>query len=75
MNKQELIRDVFLKNVGIKLEESDYDKEFNSINMWDSLKHVQFIIELELELGIQLEAAELESGSSVNKIFDIINKK
>ena len=75
MNKKDIIRKIFQKNIGIDLKESQYDEEFNNMSGWDSLKHVQFVIELEEELDIQLTPEELENGNSINKIFEIIDKK
>lgn len=75
MNEKTVIRDIFLKNVGVNIEEHDYNKEFNTIDSWDSLKHVSFIIELELELGFQFEAEELENGNTINKVYEIIKSK
>jgi len=75
MNKVDVISNIFERNVGVHLNEAEYDLEFNQINNWDSLKHVQFIVDLELELNIQFTAEELEIGNSIKKIFEIINEK
>lgn len=75
MIEKKIIRDMFLKNIGTQLDELDDDKEFNQIDNWDSLKHVQFIIELEGACDVMLSAEELESGNTVNKLLEIINKK
>lgn len=56
------------------------DKNFNtsdpftSLNGWDSLKHVQFILEIESDLGIRMTPEQLVSCTSIDKICEIFSK-
>jgi acyl carrier protein len=42
------IKEIFKNTIGVEV--LDDSKLFNEIDGWDSLKHVQFVIELEQEL-------------------------
>lgn len=45
---------------------------FTNISGWDSLKHVQFILDVENELKIKLTPEQLIACTSVDNILSII---
>ncbi len=57
------------------------DQKFNSATLfteldgWDSLKHVQFILDLENEFQIKMNPEQLVSCTSVEKSLEILNSK
>lgn len=47
----------------------------NACASWDSLHHLNLIIELEMEFGISFEPDEITKMQSINVIEDIIKTK
>ena len=47
----------------------------NTCASWDSLHHLNLIIELEMEFGISFEPEEIVQMKSINVIEDIIKTK
>lgn len=42
---------------------------------WDSLRHLNLVIELESEFGVEFEPEEIASMKSVGEIMDILKMK
>jgi acyl carrier protein len=42
---------------------------------WDSIGHLNLIIEIEDEFGLTLSMEEIESIDSIKKLFDIVKNK
>jgi acyl carrier protein len=53
------------------------NEKTNSVNLgaWDSLKHINLIIELEKEFKIHFEAEEIIQLLSYKSIVEIVSKK
>jgi acyl carrier protein len=67
---QEIFRSAFSSEITIK---QDSSKE--NLPDWDSINHLNLIVELEDRLSIQFTPEEIESLKSVEVILNIIQKK
>ena len=67
---QEIFRNVFSSDVSINSETS---KE--NLPEWDSINHLNLIVELEDQLNFQFTPEEIESIKSVHILLDLIQKK
>lgn len=47
----------------------------NDILSWDSIGHLNLIVEVEDEFGISFSKDEIESINSVEKLLELINSK
>ena len=55
--------------------EGDENASQKSIPQWDSLHHLNLIIELEVEFDISFEPEEIAEMKSVSKIEELIESK
>ena len=67
---QEIFRNAFSSDVSINSETS---KE--NLPEWDSINHLNLIVELEDQLNFQFTPEEIEAIKSVNILLDLIQKK
>jgi acyl carrier protein len=67
---QEIFKNAFSSDVSINSETS---KE--NLPEWDSINHLNLIVELEDQLNFQFTPEEIESIKSVNILLDLIQKK
>lgn len=47
----------------------------NDIEEWDSLSHIQLIVEIEKTFGIKLTAHEVTGLANIGEMIDTINKR
>lgn len=47
----------------------------NDIEAWDSLAHIQLVMAVEKQLGIQFDAAEIGQIVNVRSIIELVRKK
>lgn len=73
MNNSEKYKKVFSKTFEIK---SNFDEnlEYNSIEAWDSIGHMNLISNLEEDFKISLETDDIVDFSSFNKGKEILKK-
>lgn len=73
------LKTVFSDVFGIETEEIDSKSSPDSIENWDSLKHVVLVVALEQEFGIKVEpenAMEMISFElTLNTVKTLLNKK
>jgi acyl carrier protein len=55
--------------------EVDENASQNSIPQWDSLRHLNLVIELEVEFDVSFEPEEIAEMKSVSKIEELIESK
>jgi acyl carrier protein len=67
---QDIFRSAFSSEITINQESS---KE--NLTDWDSINHLNLIVELEDRLNIQFTPEEIESMKSVEVLLNIIQKK
>lgn len=72
MNKQK-IKDVICRTFGIT-EASDDISQKNCSN-WDSLRHLNLVIELESEFDISIEPEEIAEMRSLDDIVRVLKSK
>ena len=58
---------------GTVVLELDSTKE--NVELWDSLKHLHLVLELEDELNVQFTTSEIEQMVSVRKLLEILKSK
>lgn len=67
---QKIFRSAFSTEVEIDLQTTK-----DNLPDWDSINHLNLIVELEDTLGIQFQPDEIESMKSVKVIMELIEKK
>ena len=67
---QEIFSSTFNKQIHISAETKKED-----IGEWDSLSHLNLIVELEDSLGVSFTKDEITTIKSVNDIIDIVENK
>ncbi len=65
---------VIQQTIGIDVE-INIDSNKTNTKKWDSLTHLNLIIELENAFDLSFTMEEMEKMISVNNIIEIINKK
>jgi acyl carrier protein len=66
---------LFVKCFKLELEEFSRDLVPEDVLLWDSLGHMNLVMELEDEFGLHLEVDEITEMSSAGKIIDILKAK
>jgi len=67
---QDIFRSAFSSDVSINSETSK-----DNLPEWDSINHLNLIVELEDRLNIQFTPEEIEDMKSVEILLDLIQKK
>ena len=73
MNNSEKYKKVFSKTFEMK-NNFDENLEYNSIEAWDSIGHMNLISNLEEDFKISLETDDIVDFSSFNKGKEILKK-
>ncbi|MEO5563751.1 MAG: acyl carrier protein [Chitinophagaceae bacterium] len=68
------IQEVFKQAMGNHVT-VDMNTDKSMIEEWDSLNHLNLIVELEGAFGLDLSMKEIEELTSVKKIVEIINAR
>lgn len=68
---QRLFADIF----EIRPEEVTSDSSPDTIETWDSIRHLNLVVALEQEFGVQFEPEEIEQMISVELIADLLTEK
>lgn len=66
-----ILSDLFIVNP----EELSSDSSPDTVEAWDSLQHLNLVIDVEQKYNISLSPAEIEAMVSVQAIVDIVNTK
>lgn len=72
MTQQKIIkimRDVFRNNT------IDTNCSQQNCDTWDSINHINLIVELEMSFNVSFEPEEISSMTDFKKVQDILNKK
>lgn len=72
--KQRVIR-IFSQVMGVSFEEINEDSSPDTIESWDSLKHMNLVLALEEELGVQFTDEEIVEMLSVELIIETLKDK
>lgn len=68
------IEAVFSECFSITVDEVHDDIQYQDIEAWDSLNHLEFALRLEEVFGIELDMDDIIDMSSVGKIKEILQK-
>jgi acyl carrier protein len=68
------VQDVFKAAMGNHVT-VDMNTEKPMVEEWDSLNHLNLVVELESAFGLNLSMKEIEELNSVKKIVEIINAR
>ena len=78
MNKKEILtkmQEVFQNILDNEDIELTFDTTADDIEEWDSLSHVQLVVEIEKEFGVKFTSKEIMSWNKVGDMIDCISKK
>ena len=59
----------------IDLLDINHESSPNSINNWDSLRHMNLIVALEEEFNIEFEDEEISKLMNFKQIFEVVSAK
>ena len=68
---QEIFREIFDEDELV----ISRDTTSEDIEDWDSLTHMQLIVEIEKKYGIKFTTAEIKKAANVGEFIDIIKEK
>lgn len=68
---QEIFREIFDEEELV----ISRDTTAEDIDDWDSLTHMQLIVEIEKKYGIKFTTAEIKKAANVGEFIDIIKEK
>ena len=72
MNNKDNYDQVFFETFSVDKNDLNDKLEYNSIEAWDSIGHMQMIAELEDTFEIEFEMDDIINFSSYNKGMDIL---
>jgi acyl carrier protein len=76
MKIREKLKKIFIKIFKIKKKNYNFEKiKSNNLNKWDSIGHINLVLEIEKEFKIKLTFDEIINSSSFEKIIEILEKK
>ena len=74
MSNKEKYDKVFIESFSVDVNKLNEKLEYNSIQSWDSIGHMQMIAELEDTFEIEFEMDDIINFSSYNKGMEILVK-
>lgn len=78
MNRDDILnklKDVLEEVLDISCDSITEDSVRQDIEEWDSLAHINVVMELEKELGIKFSLEEINKMIDVKRIIDIVSEK
>jgi len=75
MDNFEKLQPIFSKILGVELTEINLQTSMDTIQKWDSLKHMSLVIEIEKEFSVDFEDEEVELLTSMETILAVIQEK
>jgi len=55
--------------------ELSLDSDSESVDQWDSLSHIQLILEIEKKFGLKFSITELQDLKKIRRIVELIDEK
>ena len=68
---QQIMADVF----SIPIAQIDLESSADTIETWDSLQHLTFVLAVEQEFGVQFTPEEIEKLISARRVVEILEAK
>ena len=75
MNKLNIAKKILAKALKVPADSIPNDGDVHNLEAWDSLAHVNLILKLEAELGIELKPEQIAFIVSVRSIETILNSE
>lgn len=72
---EEKIRKILADTFRVKVEDINSETTIDNIDTWDSLTHMEFVANLEEDLGIEFDGDEIADMTSVSAIEKIVTGK
>ena len=69
------VREVIAEVLEVEQGDITIDSTPDTLTTWDSLRHLNIVLALESEIGIQLDPDEIEKIVSVRDIVEVIDAK
>ena len=71
---QERLRRVIVRSLGLTPEAVPDDLEFRTEPRWDSVAHLQLILDLEEEFGVTIANDDVLQMTSVRSVMDVLRR-
>jgi acyl carrier protein len=71
----EVVRDVFINELGLEPALFHPELAYNSVPEWDSASHMVLVVALEEKLGIEFDSDEIANLTSVARIVEALAAK
>lgn len=68
---QQIVSDIF----NVPMEQVTVESSPDTIESWDSLKHIELVMALEQHMGIEIMPEEIAEMGKIEDIIRIVNKK
>jgi|TARA_B100001094_G_scaffold203348_1_gene197290 acyl carrier protein len=68
------ISKIISKHTKVKLELINFETSAETIERWDSLAHINIIVDIEREFNIKIKTAKVGELNSVKNISQFLNK-
>jgi len=68
---QQIMADVF----AVPISQIDLESSADTIETWDSLQHLTFVLAVEQEFGVQFTPEEIEKLISARRVVEILEAK
>ncbi len=72
-NVEDAVRDVFATVSGIR--DTAGDKPFEDYEIWDSLRHAEFILKLQEAFSIRFDVPEILSFKCLNHVITCVDER
>lgn len=73
-NQMNRIKEIFCEIVGVDESEVDDNTSYQSLEPWDSLKHLAIVSRLEEEFDIDIEMDDIIAMETFKKIKELVGK-
>jgi len=60
---------------GVAEEQIDRDSSPETIEGWDSIQHLNFVLALEERFGFQLSPEEMDAMKTIGRVADIVDRR
>jgi len=69
------LRDIFADTLEIPVDEVTPDLSMESAENWDSFRHLQLILSIEDEYGVQFDPQKIPELTTVAKVLEALEQK
>lgn len=71
---EEKIKEIMSSVFEVQIDEITEETQMQDVNSWDSLMHMEMILEIETEFGLKLSPDDITKMTSFKDILNIIQK-